>query len=207
MDDKDHVGVTGTGPDYVTISGLKSGKKEIVEAAFNAGTTWVRAEKGKLKIERAFEKLPDPIKDEEMTPFWRAPTKEEKMCANGQLKFFDFEKLPDYSSPSIMVKHLCGYNWSQKSYEAEAAKLKSYGFEIMRSQRGKDGKYWETWYLPGLWAAEGDLEVAIEQVKIKCNGKLSEKKELNAALEFLRENVVFGALDICIRRLAMCAPD
>lgn len=207
MDDKDHIGVTGTGPDYVRISGLKSGQVQVLEAAFNSGTVWVRAEKGKLKMERAFEKLPDPIKDEAMTPFWMAPTEVEKSCANGQLKFFDFEKLQDYSSPSIMIKHLCGYNWSQKNYEEEAEKLKTFGFDIMRSPRGKDGKYWETWYLPGLWAAEGDLEITIEKAKIKCNRKLSEKKELHVALEFLRKNVVFGALDVCVQRLAMCAPD
>lgn len=43
-------------------------------------------------------------------------------------------------------------------YAKRAALLEEAGFECLRSRRGKDGRIWEHWYLPGKWSAEGPIK-------------------------------------------------
>lgn len=199
---KERVSIKGWANGELTIHGLTQEERGRLEASINSGQFWTRVVDERLSTINAFEATPNPTTDREMMPFWRAPTEDEKRILHGQLKLFSFEKLERYASPAIMIQHLCGYNWSQENYKHQAELLKSYGFEIMRSQRGEDGKYWEMWYLPGLWSAKGDLEIAI-----KSSRSTSERGRLRAATDFLGRHVQFGTLDVCIQRMAMSAPD
>lgn len=201
-----HVRLSGSGPEQVTISGLEPEEKELVAASLDAGTRWIRNKGGRLDAISVFEEFPHPIKDKDMYPFWRAPNEEEKRLATCQPTLLALDELEDHSSPSIHISSLCGYDYSTENYEAEAENLRSYGFEIMRSPRGKDGKYWETWYLPGLWYAKGDLKDAIDNSKNSGNNQ-TEKEKLSVALDFIRYHVKFGTLHVCVQRLAMVMRD
>ena len=199
----ENVHVGGYGPNKVTIEGLTADEKDAVFASLDAGCRWIRNVGGRLVVVSAFDPFPNPIKDEKMFPFWREPNDEEKRLAACQPTLLALDELHNHSSPSIHIQSLCGYNYSAENYKAQAEKLESYGFCIMRSPRGEDGHYWETWYLPGLWAAKGDLKEKIcEAVDVK-----TEKEKLSVALEFLRHHVQFGTLDVCVQRLAMVMSD
>ena len=64
----------------------------------------------------------------------------------------------DNQACSLYVEHLCGYNYSSENYAREAGKLTAMGFVCMRSPRDERGRYWEAWFLPGVWAGKGALE-------------------------------------------------
>jgi hypothetical protein len=182
--------ITAYGGSEIRISGILNEDQERVMACLNAGVYWIRVKDGKLEIVESWEKLPDPIADEEMLPFWRKPTKAE----SAQPELFEMEIPSEHDSPSISIQHLCGYNYSSEGYRMQAEKLESYGFNCMRSRRGPDAKYWETWFLPGLWAAKGGLKERI--------GKHKGKNALKAATSFLACNVRFGSLDVSVQRMA-----
>ena len=119
---------------------------------------------------------------------------------------FDPERKGIYS-PAFMVSHLCGYNYSEEGYRRNAGLLESYGFSCMRSQRGEDGKFWETWYLPGAWAAEGELKIAVLRQGAQSTherGSLArQQEETSNVVSFLCANVSFGSLDVTAQRAAM----
>lgn len=64
----------------------------------------------------------------------------------------------DTEHVGIWVSHIGGYGVDPETREARERKLALWGFVPMRSPRGPEGRYWEVWYLPGAWAAEGDLK-------------------------------------------------
>jgi len=57
---------------------------------------------------------------------------------------------------SIFVQHIQGYE--ADSYAPKAKRMRAAGFVRLRSSKGRDGKYWEIWYLCGAWAAKGEIE-------------------------------------------------
>jgi hypothetical protein len=182
------------GNGQMTISGICKEDQERVTASFKAGAYWLRVKDKMLEIKPSWEPLPDPVKDPKMFPFWREPAEGE---VKTQTKLFEIEKegLDYHNSPSISIQHLCGFKYTDKGYKFNAEQLESYGFECMRSRRGLDGKYWEIWFLPGLWAAKGELKEIV--------GHEKGKKTLEKALEFITRHVQFGSLDISVQRLAM----
>jgi hypothetical protein len=103
-------------------------------------------------------------------------------------------------SPSFMISHLCGHYYTKEGYKREADKLESYGFSCMRSRRGENGRFWENWYLPGVWCAKGDLAEKLKPIK-DSNEKTQE------AIRFLMRNVSFGSMDMTQQRAAMVTPD
>ncbi len=183
--------ITSWGRDSMTISGILEEDQERVTACLQAGAYWIRVRDGKLEIVESWEKLPDPINDEKMLPFWRKPTEAETT----QLELFEMGMVGEHDSPSISIQHLCGYDYSPENYRMQTEKLESYGFECLRSRRGLDGKYWEVWFLSGLWAAKGDLKEKI--------GSHKGKNALKTATSFLGQHVSFGTLDVSVQRLAM----
>lgn len=193
------------GADYgnerrVMVGGLTEDEQQKLEGVITAGNYWVkRNEDGRLRFVPAHEPLPDPIKDEEMLPFWRRfdPRK-----PGLQTTLFDEERLTGFCSPSIIIGSLCGYNYTPEKYKEEAERLESYGFSCMRSERGDDGRYWEHWSLCGLFSARGDLKDVLVRFE-----RRNDKVKLEAAIEFLRHNVSFGTLDVCVQRLAMVMDD
>jgi len=60
-----------------------------------------------------------------------------------------------YSNRAFYVQSIGGYTGNRTE---KAQRLILSGFETLRSRRSlRDGKCWEVWYLPGAWAAEGEL--------------------------------------------------
>ncbi len=188
----------------MSIEGLRPEELSALLQSIRAGSHWIRVHEGRLLAEPAHQKLPDPVTDRQMMPFWNKPTADELARANlKQLELITLDEERKGYSPSIHINYLCGYDWTELRYEAEGNKLRLFGFEIMRSPRGNDGRYWESWFLPGLWAAKGQFREAIE----RSPAEKDERQKLDRALEFLRHNCHFGSLDVCVQRLAMRHPD
>lgn len=188
----------------VNVSGLTAEEMECLRASMVAGHHWVRRdENGRLQHVPSYEELPGPVADEQMLPFWREPTEGETRQAD----MFGFDESTEaaleHASPSIYITSLCGYHYSAENYKREAARLTEWGFVCMRSPRDPDsGRYWEVWYLPGVWFAKGRLKDAI----FNSDAGTSEEK-FKFALEFLRRNASFGSLDVSMQRIAMVMDD
>lgn len=201
----------------ITISGITDEEREKIEGMVNVGLSWMtKAPEGHLRFSPIHEPLPAPIPDEAMLPFWRRcdlrPT-------GIQMEFFGSEEPLQQHSPSISIRSLCGYHYTPEGYRIEAKKLKSYGFECLRSQRATNGQFFEIWFLPGLWAARGNLQSEINgsnlmrRAAINHAGKLTfekpsiensdNKKKLKRAVSFLCRHVSFGSLDVSVQRAAM----
>lgn len=69
-------------------------------------------------------------------------------------------------SPGCYVKHLGAYQ-RENHYERWYKLMISIGFSLLRSPRGPDNKIWEVWYLPGMFALEGQLKGADRQTLVK----------------------------------------
>ena len=184
------VRISSSGNGKKELSNLTDEEMDLVEGMVCGQYFLTVNENGRLEAINRREELPSPIKDVELLPFWRT-------IANGhaQLELF---KVPieRYSLPDIIIRHLCGYHYSPENYVIQAERLESYGFECLRSRRGRDGRFDEAWMLHSLWSAKGDLATAI-----------SEKKDYKVAISFLCNNVIFGTLDIAFQRAAMPIPD
>lgn len=193
----------GGSKNSITFEGLTNDEFEILKGALTNGNFWISGRNGRLVTLPTSAGFPDPVMDLEMQPFWRKPTQEEIEKLSQQILFNDEEQLNGNSSPSIFISSLCGYDYTPENYEHEATQLVSYGFQVMRSQRGLDGKYWEVWYLPGAWAAKGGLKNHLDTEKHKSKDKLGGDEETKTAIDFLKRNCKFGSLDVSVQRLAM----
>lgn len=83
-----------------------------------------------------------------------------------------------WENESFYVQSITGYD-GQVVYEERARRLHSAGFIRLRSShvKGEDkGKYWEIWYLPGLWHLRGELKRTIEGLKSQAE-KLDRVRE------------------------------
>lgn len=193
---KEGVRVSSLGGDNISLAHLTEEEVENIEGMVH-NHFWVSVSNdGRLEVVRRKEKLPSPTEDEDMLPFWRQATP-----GTQQLQLFNV-KVDEYSSPSIIIQYLCGYNYSPENYKFQAQKLESYGFECMRSRRGNDATYWELWFLPSVWSAKGALWETIKKFETNNN-----KKKLQEAISFLCHNVLFGTLDIAFQRAAMTMDD
>lgn len=195
------------GDNQVTISNMTSEEAELLVGMIR-GKHWLSIDNGRLSTVARFNPLPGPVDDIDMMPFWRRFM----LPLDGRLQVntFDPESMKNISEGSIVIQSLCGYNYSEENYKRQAGKLISWGFECLRSRRKPDGGYWEIWYLPGPWAAKGELEDAIKkaEVEAKARGELRDsKRSTRATLTFLRKNVEFGTLDITAQRLCMVIDD
>lgn len=182
----------------ITISGINENELELFHSVF-AGVNWFCAQNGVAKFAPLLQPLPNPIEDEEMLPFW----KKEPENQMEQMEMFNvvFEELTRnvLLHAHITITGLCGYAYTPENYKFQSKKLISYGFIQMRSMRGSDGKYWEQWYLPGTWHADGDLKEFVEKIPDSA----TEQEKIKAVINFLAENASFGSLDVSIQRLAM----
>lgn len=192
----------------VEIGNLTVEEAKHAEGLIN-GQNWMSVENGRPIFRGKFAELPDPIQDENMLPFWRKVTPEE---GHLQQEIFDPEMAEFPFAAHIVIQSLCGYGYTPENYRRESEKLASYGFVQMRSRRENDGRYWEIWFLPGTYAAKGDLEEVIKAAKHDAQMKrLDHKKDtkasLDAAIEFLRRHVSFGSLEVSVQKLAMVLDD
>lgn len=161
------------------------------------GCYWATVENGRLHVCATRNEVPGPVDDIEMLPFWR---KFEDRTATMQTSLFDVDmNIEKAISPHFLIQHLCGYGYTPEKYIENAKILESYGFECMRSKRGTDGKFWEIWFLPGLYAAKGAFEEYLKREQ-HSSGTGTVKDAIN----FLCKTVRFGTLDVSVQRAAAC---
>lgn len=178
----------------ISIGGLTKEQLEIFKG-FILGMYWLNIDKDGLNSLPALAELPRPAADESIMPYWSSQDKQRRII---QTKLFsDGEGWPPFS-PSFVIQHLCGYNYSPENYKYQVEKLESYGFECLRSHRGPDGKFWEIWFLPGTFCAKGVFKDELDKIE-----NMDEKEILERAISFLCRNVSFGTLDVVIQRAAM----
>lgn len=204
----------------VEIVGLTAEEKDRLLGVVD-GMWWLRCVEGVPVFTPAYEKIPDPVEDPRLSEFW--PRKEKNPPRYSQIQLRDPEEYKT-SSPSITIGSLCGYYYTPEKYAKEAERLTSYGFCCLRSQRGQEGRFWEHWYLPGLWAARGDLEWKILCLKRENERKTKEDEEklkrekgkyyenpdarlIHEVIRYLCQHVSFGTLDASVQRAAMAMDD
>ncbi len=131
----------------VTIEFENKEEFEAFERAYT-GCAWIRMNMGSMETCPAFETYPEAKPNPEL-PFF----------GDGA---FDFHYIDTVfrkelrNNPSFFVQGLAPYG--SGSYDKAAKQLTEAGFELLRSKRGRDGKRWEVWYLPGEWSAKGPIE-------------------------------------------------
>lgn len=184
----------------VTLCGLNEGDIDKIRAITNGGNYYFTVIEGEAVFIPRFQQLPDSIVDEKMYPHWRYALPHE--TAQEEFVNCAIEDFGDYDSPAIYISNLCAYSYTPEKYKEYAERLKSYGFDCMRSQRGKDGKFWEVWYLPFLLCAKGELEIALNS----CIGK-TEKEKLDVAIDLLKQRISFGSLSVSVQKCAMVVED
>lgn len=180
----------------VTIGELLPDEMDDIEA-FTLGSCWIRvSEDGRIERVERFATLPPISEDPNIPPKWIPYTdwtKEAPFLCNSVPELPE-EPKTEYIFPSLIIHSLCGYN--NVPYDWEARKLQKYGFECLRSRRGRDGRFWELWYLPGLYHAKDELK---SEIDLKSSGK----DQVTVAVDFLCRHVSFGSLDVCYQRAAM----
>jgi len=129
----------------MTVSADKGETLAPLEAFFN-GHKWIRMnEEGRLRQAPVYKKTPKPTFDQDTGPIWtKGPVKLRRRS----------EKGASIGGRSFFVQHIGGYSGNRKK---KAQRMVLAGFSVLRSHRGTDGKCWEIWYLPGDWAAEGEI--------------------------------------------------
>ncbi|MEK7579083.1 MAG: hypothetical protein AAB460_00935 [Patescibacteria group bacterium] len=180
----------------ITFRGLSDEEVERLQGMLQ-GQWWVSGNhaNGRLRFSGGWLPAPDPVTDEAMEPFWRRyepqhpPTPHQQVMLTSKTSW-------KHSSPHFSIQNLCGYNYSRENYARNACLLETYGFVCLRSRREEDGKYWEIWFLSGLWAARGELQK-----------NLRERDDVEGAISFLCRTVQFGTLDVAVQRAAMPSPD
>lgn len=187
--------ISSSGKGGISLTNLRPQEIENVEGMVN-NHLWITVTDGRLEVVQRREELPGPTVDEELRPFW-----EKEKPKSRQLKLFEVG-IPNYSHPSIIIRHLCGHYRSPENYAIQSERLESYGFDCLRSRRKPDGHFSEVWILYSIWRAEGELKEVLGDTT-----KLTSEKSLNKAVEFLCRNVQFGTLDVSFQRAAMPIPD
>jgi hypothetical protein len=179
----------------VTLCGLNEGDIDKIRAITNGGKYYFTVIEGEAVFIPRLQQLPDPVVDEKMYPHWRHALPHE--TAQEEFVNCAIEDFGEHDSPAIYISHLCAYSYTPEKYKEYAERLKSYGFDCMRSQRGKNGRFWEVWYLPFLLCAKGELEIALNS----CIGK-TEKEKLGVAIDYLKQRIKFGSLSVSVQKCA-----
>lgn len=175
----------------IVLRGLTPPELEAIEGCL-IGTSYIRCIDGRLWAYDVYEALPSPEADSLIGPHWGA-TGEPKLWGG----------LPDgegWHSPGLIITALgagCGDSRSRRQRNIEIAT--EFGFQCLRSQRGRDGKYWEQWVLHFLDAARGRLREHLDALPKEDTWD----QRANAAARFVAEHVAFGSLDITIQRWAL----
>lgn len=182
-----------SGENEMHITGLSDLETTKIEGML-AGTRWVRVKNGRLQSTARYKKPPSPVDDPVIAPHW--PQLDPVPAVQMDLQNISELNVKHAFTASLTVQHLCGYYFSKNNYLREARKLRSFGFTCLRSRRGRDGKYWEIWYLPGLWMSKGALKDVV-----KDGDKFT--RQLSKVVSFMGHNCSFGTLDVSVQRLAM----
>lgn len=140
----------------VELKNLTAEEVDLIQRCLT-GDCYIRVSHGRVEEHDVHKPLPEPEEDPKVGEPWQY----------SELQPFNFGKteygpIPQYGGSSITIQHLCGYEYTAEGYASQARRLKGYGFACMRSKRGRNGQFWEIWYLPGLWMAAGDLGKVLE---------------------------------------------
>jgi hypothetical protein len=179
----------------ITLSNLTPDEVDKFRGLF-AGMEWMTVEDGRFSFQSTVPPMPGPADDPEMMPFWRRPREGEAVV---QEMLFDRTVNLEHYSPSIIIQHLCGFNYTPDWYREQVGLLESWGFRCLRSRREADSRFTEIWFI-GLWEARGDLREALKNER-------STKKKIDLAVRFLCRHASFGTLDVVVQRAAMPNPD
>jgi hypothetical protein len=192
------------GDGKIEFQGLNSEELDTLENAMQRGQYWVRVINGRLVKASVHSPLPELTPDGLMTPHFAG---ERSLDHAGDPDMSRIRNVVDYDtgslySASLIIQHITAAinrPRSDRDYAEAAARLESYGFECMRSRRGRNGQFWELWFIPGLWCAQGDLKRAVEPCKESGHATM-----LKAATRFLCGcPVPFATLDICCQKAAI----
>jgi len=179
----------------ITISGTKAEIDQLRQMM--CGAAWVRqADVGVVSVNR-FEPLPAPEADPLLAEHWQRSEKQPSQTV------VNHASPGGYHSPGYYASHLCGYGWTPERYAQECRRFTSFGFQCMRSRRGEDGRIWEVWYLPGNWAARGELKKFVEDQPKDLDWDAMSLR----VVHFLCRNGSFGSLDVTCQRAAMSMDD
>lgn len=189
-------GLHGVGHHTITLSGTEEEISRV--RGMLQGNIWMTCKDEKVVIVDSFKAIPEPVDDPMIPPKWQT----------------EFGSIPDRFAPDLvsMVPEDLKGPWVDPAYymshifkpEVAVLKIQSWGFECMRSRRGDDGKFWETWYLPGVWAAKGDLRKFVDTLGGKTMSWEEKTKEI---CNWLAKRVVFGTLNVVVQRMALANPD
>ncbi len=132
----------------ITIEADKEEDLTVLKGMLNSHV-WVRMNKYNELESAPAHRDPPLVYDDRIDPIWDGKPAMTK-------KLRDFEKEDNLGKDrSIYVQSIEGYDGDR---DTKAQKLTFNGFVSLRSRKGmRDGKCWEIWYLPGPWAAEGEL--------------------------------------------------
>ena len=185
--DEGYITLTGTVEEINAVRQMMTGTVWLTYTALSEG-------KGRLEASDRFKPLPSPVDDPCVPPQWQSDIGLGPIPAHWSPKIRDFKpKDFGWTSPHFYMSHIF-------EPKVNIPKLQDWGFECMRSRRGDDGKFWETWYLPGDWAAKGALKDFIE---ILGKDEKHWEQKSQAICHWLAKRVRFGTLDVSIQRMAL----
>ncbi len=198
----------------ITISGTRD-EIDQVRAMLTGASRLVMTDEGPQSIP-VYLPVPDAVEDPMIPPKWaiKMPpvgkaTLADLARAEGAVKppmkvREDLQPNEGWHMPAFIVKHLVAYNSAVTTYKAEARKLYFWGFECLRSRRGADGKFWELWYLPGTFAAKGELADVVKKAEQQTKDEPARWLAVSrAVIDFLCKNCHFGCADVTVQRAAM----
>lgn len=176
------------------VIGSDDGSNDVVHAVQGAinGSKWIRFVDDQLEVCDAF------IPPEEPDPM--IPPK--RYHAKGNFIRFDIDEDRFQASkdghhfPSFF---LTGVGAGAKDLDEARGQVQCAGFEYMRSRRGEDNKFWEVWYLPGLYQADNKFKEALDEVP--------QSAKLETAITWIINNLRFGSLEVTVQRAALCCDD
>ena len=143
------ISYTGERTTAITLEADKNENLVDFETMLNSHK-WIRRNEYKELESAPAHRNPPILFDKDIDPIW-----DEKPAIIRQLRDAKKKDIDVYTHRSFYVQHIAGCDGDR--FE-KAQKLVLCGFSVLRSKRGtRDGKCWEIWYLPGAWAAQGEL--------------------------------------------------
>ena len=184
------------GKSNITLEGTKE-EIDIIRAML-VGKHWVSVRGEKVETVDVFKALPPPEDDPMIPPKWQT----------------EFGSLPDRFAPDLqdqIPEESRGGTWTSASFymshliypKRDIPKVQDWGFECLRSRRGDDGKFWEVWYLPGMWAAKGEMKKHLETLP----KDMAWEKRTETTCHWIAQRVIFGSLNVVVQRMALANPD
>lgn len=182
---------TMRGGGQMHIANLTELEGKALEAFLN-GSSWIRCIDGRLAAVSAYHQPPEPEDDPLMVGHWDQ--------SNSTLKLTG-EFPANRCGASIVISHLGAGLSTERERRANTRLAKSMGFTCLRSQRGEDGKYWETWNLFGIWMAKGILKTFCDE--LPKNIEFDERVQRMAHFIAVGASLSFGSLDVTVQRWAL----